>query len=55
MRRYLGLVLVTAMGCSEHPPEGTTVTPGRGVAGIPGGASGTQAERATPVLGGTSL
>ncbi len=53
MRRYLGLALVAAVGCSQHPPEGTAVTPGRGVAGIPGGPSGTQTERATPVLGGT--
>ncbi len=53
MRRYLGLGLLVALGCTEHPDEGTVVSAGPGVAGIPGGSEGVRAERATPVHGGT--
>jgi hypothetical protein len=53
MRRYLGLVLLAALGCTEHPDEGTVVSAGKGIPGVPGGSKGIAAERATPVHGGT--
>ena len=53
----LGSVVVGALfvGCSSHPPEGTLVKPGPGIAGLPGGPDGVSASHAAPVSGGTLL
>src|SRR6187399_548294 len=45
------LALVTA--CGGHPDEGTVVTPGTGVAEVPGGGQRIVAKPSRPIMGGT--
>jgi hypothetical protein len=56
IHRVVGVGLALLAGaCSSHPPEGTLVQPGPGVAGVPGGPEGVRASRAVPISGGTLL
>jgi hypothetical protein len=56
IHRVVGVGLALLAGaCSSHPPEGTLVEPGPGVAGLPGGRDGVRASRAVPISGGTLL
>jgi mono/diheme cytochrome c family protein len=57
MRRCLPVfTLLATLGCgSNHGPEGTVVTPGPGITGLPGGPWAVNASHAAPVSGGTLL
>ncbi len=51
--RIVGSCLLLALGCSEHPDEGTPVEPGTGVVGVPGSSDEVFEASARPIMGGT--
>jgi hypothetical protein len=55
IRIFAVVALLGASACSEHGPEGTLITPGPGIEGLPGGTEGVSASHAAPVSGGTLL